>query len=57
MSQYRRLFHPFQRLHDAALYPGSGLGLTAVKRIVERHGGRIWAEGAPDQGATFYFTL
>lgn len=57
MTESRRLFHPFQRLHDAALYPGNGLGLTAAQRIIERHGGRIWAEGAPGRGASFYFAL
>ena len=57
MAEYGRLFHPFQQLHAAEFCSGNGMGLTAVKRIVERHGGRIWAEAAPDQGATFFFTL
>ncbi|HJV65637.1 MAG TPA: ATP-binding protein [Geomonas sp.] len=52
-----RLFHPFQRLHDAAGISGQGLGLTIVKRIVDRHKGELWAEGAPGRGATFYFTV
>lgn len=55
-EQLTRLFKPFQRLHGAR-YEGFGLGLSIVKRIVERHNGTIWAEGAPGLGATFYFSL
>jgi len=57
MQYANKLFVPFSRLHRSADYPGTGIGLTTVQRIVQRHGGRIWAEAKPGQGATFFFSV
>ncbi len=57
MNLAQKLFQPFQRLHSDEMFPGTGIGLAIVRKIIQCHKGKIWAESEPGKGSLFYFTL